>query len=118
MVGQRLPDGFECTRPELDALGLSTTPHGSYWRDSQNVWCVVTPNGRMGSLASHVVEEHEDKTITVSPSIRVDGVEPRVYTPEERANLVTLVGEEYAADWERGRPGWHGYLERGVWREA
>jgi hypothetical protein len=42
-----------------------------------------------GNLERHDVTVHDDKTITVSPSI-----------------LVTGGGE------------WHGYLERGVWRSV
>jgi hypothetical protein len=45
----------------------------------------------LGALGKHQVIEHEDGTITVSPSILI-------------------------SHWE-GRS-WHGYLERGVWREV
>jgi hypothetical protein len=44
----------------------------------------------IGNLSGHQVEEHDDGTITVSPSI--------------------LTG--------RGERQWHGYLEHGVWREV
>lgn len=55
-------------------------------------WHAVTPDGRDVNLANHQVTEHEDGTITVSPSILV---------------------------WGGGQPGeWHGYLERGVWRSC
>lgn len=48
----------------------------------------MTPNGHIGGLANHEVIEHEDGTISVSPSILVsDGS-----------------GELY-----------HGFLKRGVW---
>lgn len=43
-----------------------------------------------GNLAKHTVVEHEDGTITVSPSI--------------------LIKTHHGS--------WHGYLERGVWREC
>lgn len=46
----------------------------------------------MANLTKHTVTEHEDGTITVSPSI--------------------LIGPK-----PDGR-GWHGYLERGIWREV
>lgn len=55
------------------------------------VWYCCTPNGHYGNLAGHEVTEHEDKTISVSPSI-----------------LVTDDSGEL----------WHGYLERGIWREV
>lgn len=122
MNGRRLPDGFNCTTDALAALGESTTPHGSYWKETEGIsagtWSIVTPNGRHGSIAKHTVVEHEDGTITVSPSILVYTVEGRVYSAEERARMVELTGEEYVQRWERGRPGWHGFLERGVWREC
>lgn len=53
-------------------------------------WMARTPNGFTGDLSNHKVTEHDDGTITVSPSI-----------------LVT-----------RGEKSWHGYLEKGVWREC
>lgn len=63
---------------------------GDYYRDDRGVWSGVTPNGLHGNLANHEVVEHEDGTITVSPSILVDN--------------------------GTGGQQWHGYLERGVWR--
>lgn len=59
--------------------------------DGVRTYMCRTPNGHTGNLANHDVTEHDDGTITVSPSILV-----------ENSN-----GE-----------GWHGYLERGVWREC
>lgn len=55
-------------------------------------WYACVPNGHMGNLANHEVTEHEDGTITVSPSI-----------------LVTRHTGEFL---------WHGYLEHGIWREV
>lgn len=60
--------------------------------DGRKTWRCVTPNGHMGTLSKHDVTEHEDGTISVSPSIALSN-------PQE--------GELY-----------HGFLERGVWREA
>ena len=54
-------------------------------------WWIKTPAGDLGRLSKHEVVEHEDGTITVSPSILVS-------TPKGEA--------------------WHGFLERGIWREA
>jgi hypothetical protein len=99
VTGRRLPNGFECTTPELQALGFDSVPRGAYWIDSGGAWAVCTPNGRIGSIAKHTVVEHEDGTITVSPSILIYPHEPAEFLPE-------------------GRPGWHGFLERGVWREC
>lgn len=76
---------------------------GEYGKDEDGLWycCAPTPvdadgfdfYGALGDgsgVRGHNVVEHEDGTITVSPSI-----------------LITR---------HDGR--WHGYLERGVWREC
>jgi hypothetical protein len=55
-------------------------------------WIGRTPNGHLCNLSRHEVVEHEDETITVSPSIAVS---------KSRDEVV-----------------WHGFLERGVWREV
>lgn len=54
-------------------------------------WQVRPPGCHAGSIPNHTVTEHEDGTVTVSPSIV----------------LVDGVGGD-----------WHGYLERGEWREV
>jgi len=73
-----------------------TMPRGSYGKNERGEWEICTPNGRRG-LASegHVVTEHEDGTISVVPSLLIDPLD-----------LGTLK-----------RPGWHGWLERGEFRE-
>ncbi|MGB1284936.1 MAG: DUF6527 family protein [Aggregatilineales bacterium] len=55
-------------------------------------WYATTPNGNLANLRSHTVTEHDDGTITVSPSILCES-------------------------W-RSKGRWHGYLERGIWREV
>jgi hypothetical protein len=55
-------------------------------------WWIRPPRGSMGLLDLHTVTEHEDGTITVSPSILLESMDGNVL--------------------------WHGYLERGVWREC
>lgn len=55
-------------------------------------WYGCTPDDRLAWLKAHSVTEHDDGTISVSPSILVSG------------------------GGQRGS--WHGYLERGVWREC
>ncbi len=55
------------------------------------IWYACTPNGHLGNLKNHEVVEHEDGTITVSPSILVGQGDVDV---------------------------WHGYLEHGVWRDT
>jgi hypothetical protein len=65
------------------------------YRRSDGEWECVTPNGLRGRLTNHDVTEHEGGTITVSPSILV----------------------EWPNASGKGKS-WHGYLERGVWREV
>lgn len=62
-------------------------------KDGQPVWYVRDPDGHVGSLITHRVTEHDDGTITVTPSILDDSTYD-------------------------GKPGWHGWLERGVWRSV
>jgi hypothetical protein len=74
--------------------GSSILENGDYAKNPRDGnWYAMTPNGRLGNLASHDVTEHEDGTITVRPSI-----------------LVTT--GSYS------RPAWHGYLKCGVWTEC
>lgn len=87
MTGKRVPDG---TEPHLYEPG----DYGR-WKDEWFIRCPIDTEHRMtGNLSSHDVVEHEDGTITVSPSI-----------------LTT-------ARWAGVDRTWHGYLERGVWREV
>jgi hypothetical protein len=81
--GRRLPDTDEDP-------GFA---EGDYCK-VRGVWNVRPPGSHLGELhPDHQVTEHEDGTITVSPSIL-----------------------------RRGGPGmvdeWHGYLEHGIWREV
>lgn len=65
---------------------------GDYWEwPRYDLWLVCAPNGDLASLrpAIHTIIEHEDGSISVHPSIQ----------------------------FKSGRR-WHGYLERGVWREC
>lgn len=66
---------------------------GDYGRVG-GVWHARAPKGHLGNLANHDVIEHGDGTITVSPSILITSHD------------------------EGGPTVWHGYLERGVWREC
>ena len=82
-VGRRLPDGPVDNRIPAP---------GEYVKDADGVWwaSVPPPLDLLACLRKHEVTEHEEGTITVSPSILVTGAE----------------GMQ-----------WHGYLERGVWRD-
>lgn len=66
-TGRRLPDGARWH-------GENAAQPGDYWRvrvDGEWTWRCMTPNGLTGLLRQHEVTEHEDGTITVSPSILV-----------------------------------------------
>lgn len=72
---------------------------GEYGRtllDGEWTWyCRVPKNGIvLGNLGNHKVVEHDDGTITVSPSILIKG------------------GQDMEQEL------WHGYLEKGIWREC
>jgi hypothetical protein len=41
---------------------------------SSGIWWIRPPRGSMGSIEEHIVVEHEDGTITVSPSILLPGI--------------------------------------------
>lgn len=84
MNGRRIPDS-------PTGEGVSYQP-GDYGRIA-GTWYGVTPNGMLASLNNHAVTEHEDGTITVSPSILTHG------------------------PFSDG-PSWHGFLVRGEWRDA
>lgn len=75
-----------------DRLDNSIFEPGEYGKSSNDKWYCCPPgkDELVGNLSAHTVTEHEDGTITVSPSIEIKS-------------------------WDGGY--WHGYLERGVWRE-
>lgn len=87
MIAKRHPDGTDWSS-DWQPGDYSKMPYG---------WICCTPNGEIGTLRNHTVVEHEDGTITVSPSILIHGHD-------------FLDGEE-----KKTSPGWHGYLEKGVW---
>ena len=77
---------------DADAAGDLPLVDGDYGRDRLGRWYGRPPGFRSGyaNLSGHEVVEHSDGTITVRPSIRV---------------------RNHLSDW-------HGYLERGCWREV
>ena len=98
MKGRRLPDSLDGTIPALE--------HGDYvqivggtWYDERRrqfpdkpIWICCAPNGHMCSLnALHGFTEHEDGTLTVTPSILIS---------------------------DHTGPVWHGYLRNGEWSTA
>jgi hypothetical protein len=68
-------------------------------RESVKRWFARAPDQdvHVGDLSLHTVVEHEDGTITVSPSILTNPPGPYHHP---------------------GFKTWHGYLERGEWREC
>ncbi len=68
---------------------------GDYGLHPKSGWQVRPFGHHAGGISKHEVVEHEDGTITVSPSILLTDF-------DEEGNEVQ----------------WHGYLERGVWREV
>lgn len=86
MIGTRVYPNSE-GEFDFSESGLLTWIPGSYGCDKDGFWVCRPPRGRIGALEQHQVTEHEDGTITVSPSIVCDD-------------------------------DWHGWLERGVWREV
>jgi hypothetical protein len=81
--GRRMPD------TDGDAPDLYAWPEGAYGRTYSGWWCMA-PGRHGGNLNAHQVVEHDDGTITVSPSI-----------------LVTSGGD--------GRELFHGWLTAGMW---
>lgn len=116
MQGTRLPDAqLGVPGPGWEAWE-GDCPPGAYMKVStawegnpgQTLWYIKDPNGQIGSLGrrNHVVTEHEDGTISVTPSILADDPRP---TDEQMGG---------AAPGAIAGPGWHGFLERGVWRSC
>ncbi len=52
-----------------DESGRMSFGPGDYGRDLSGLWHVRPPEGLLGILVDHEVTEHDDGTITVSPSI-------------------------------------------------
>lgn len=91
-VGDRMKGRrVECPYAADGALVADWPVPGDFFLYAGQGWRGVTPNGVEANLVAHTVTEHEDGTITVAPSIK-------------------------AGDHEHGE--WHGFLERGVWREV
>lgn len=90
-----MSETMQGTRADWPFDGLP--PEGSYYKVPEGTWHACTPGGYPANLAAHTVTEHEDGTITVTPSIKV--------------SLPTM---RDAAEKEL----WHGFLERGVWRSC
>lgn len=75
---------FESRLPDEICIWKST------YDSEELVWWFSYPGIGVGCLARHKVVEHEDETITASPSIKLEG------------NLGVA----------------HGYIERNIWRDC
>jgi hypothetical protein len=80
------------TRVYPNELGNLSLKPGEYGKGNDGIWYCLPVKRLLGNLSNHTVTEHEDGTITVSPSI-----------------LLT--------DGEGGTE-WHGHIERGVFKEC
>ena len=83
MIGRRVRD------PLLDPAHYLVGEFGKW----HGWWWGRAPNGLLANLKNHEVVEHEDGSITVSPSIRV-----------ERSGVAPLE--------------WHGFLTKGEWKSC
>lgn len=112
----RLPDAeIGVPGPGWDAWADGKCELGSYMkvdlRTPRPLWYIRDPFGLIGSLRTHTVTEHKDGSITVTPSI-LDNADYSAQELRERGILSIVPGPD-----GRGK-GWHGWLERGVWRSA
>jgi len=74
-----------------------------YWFDKdEGFWYLYLPYCGLANLSNHQVTEHEDGTITVSPSILL--YSHGSWDEEKQMRVETK---------QR-----HGYLERGIWKEV
>lgn len=88
-AGQLTPGVRRDLRPGESVLDLMVGEYGRH-ADRGGEFYARVPTGDLCDLSRHEITEHEDRTITVVPSIGVSDSE---------------------------RTLWHGHLERGVWRE-
>jgi hypothetical protein len=94
VTGRRLPDAEYGHLPKLEPGDYIKVTAVRFADATRDVWFVRAPNGAECYLnKNHTFTEHDDGTLTVAPSIGI-------YGP---------VGQQWA---------YHGFLERGVWRDA
>ncbi len=89
-ASRRLPDGQHPVLP-----GDYSKVDGEWWAKPPTAEGLPQQPGRR--MSAHTVTEHEDGTITASPSL--------LYPEIKRGEKPPI-------------PEWHGYLERGVWRQV
>jgi hypothetical protein len=74
-----------------EGIRASDLEPGDYAKMNDGMFWMVAPNGAWGRLNPliHKIVEHEDGTITVSPSILI-----------------------------KGEKSWHGFLKKGIWESC
>ena len=84
---------------------------GDYGRGPDGDWWLMAPNGCRGkiSLDTHQVIEDDETYITVGPSLVFMAQEGATFADVEGWGVMHIDGPG---------EGWHGWLERGIWREA
>jgi len=84
------------TYPTIE--NITFPKEGEYYKHPKTGdWHANAPGNHYGNLKNHTVTELEDGTITVAPSILIT-----YQHPTTKQDVVE----------------WHGYLEKGVWREV
>lgn len=88
MQGRRLADGFA----DQEGFSWDQVKPGDYFQQSPGHWFLCAPSGEHGgcNTTTWSITEHEDGSITVSPSLWFN----------------------------KDLNGWHGFLQRGVWRQV
>jgi len=97
-----------------DQRGLLSLAEGDYGFDPiANEWFARPPGQSMCSLAGYEILEEENGTITVSPSILLTN------EGDAKTRDITEIGNLIRRPFfDESQVIWHGFLERGVWREA
>jgi len=65
--------GGSTTAKRIEGFSALDDTQICYWKAADGVWLMYFPGCGVGNLSAHEVKEHEDGTITASPSIRVTG---------------------------------------------
>lgn len=81
-----------CYWPEM--IRTSVKAADDVVRTTDKEWWLYLPQCGTGRLSKHSIIEHDDGTITVNPSIVMEGHDNGVKTAK------------------------HGFLEKGIWRDA
>lgn len=101
-VARRLPDNEDGIAGGAEATGNVCY---WYWKDR---WWLWLPGAGLADLSKHTVVEHEDRTISVGPSVLVS-YRTGGDSHYSEAQGVSVAGVEGSR---------HGFLERGIWRDV